>query len=75
MRNGALQCAACGRQTSVTAGTLFHRSKLDLRLWFRAMWWVTGHKHGTSALGLTLVPSDGSSKYQALTLGLRDGPS
>ena len=60
VRDGALQCAACGRQTSVTAGTLFHRSKLDLRLWFRAMWWVTGHKHGTSALGLQRVLGLGS---------------
>ncbi|MCY4535761.1 MAG: IS1595 family transposase [Bryobacterales bacterium] len=60
VRDGAWQCAACGRQTSVTAGTLFHRSKLDLRLWFRAMWSVTGHKHGTSALGLQRVLGLGS---------------
>jgi len=60
VRAGILQCAACGRQTSVTAGTLFHRSKLPLRLWFRAMWWVTGHKHGTSALGLQRVLGLGS---------------
>ena len=60
VRDGALQCAACGRQTSVTAGTLLHRSKLDLRLWFRAMWWVTGQKHGTSALGLQRVLGLGS---------------
>ena len=60
VRDGAWQCAACGRQTSVTVGTLFHRSKLDLRLWFRAMWWVTGHKHGTSALGLQRVLGLGS---------------
>jgi Zn ribbon nucleic-acid-binding protein len=24
------ECAACGRQTSVTAGTIFHRSHLQL---------------------------------------------
>ena len=60
VRAGSLQCAACGRQTSVTAGTLFHRSKLPLRLWFRAMWWVTGHKHGASALGLQRVLGLGS---------------
>ncbi len=58
--DGAWQCAARGRQTSVTAGTLFHRSTLDLRLWFRAMWWVTGHKHGTGALGLQRVLGLGS---------------
>ena len=51
VREGWLQCAQCGRQTSVTAGTLFHRSKLPLRLWFRAMWWVTGRQQGARALG------------------------
>ena len=29
------QCAACGRQTSVTAGTIIHASKLPLTTWFR----------------------------------------
>ena len=38
--------------TSVTAGTVFHRSHLPLRVWFRAMWWVTNQKSGMSALGL-----------------------
>ncbi len=30
------QCAGCGRQTSVTAGTVMHGSKLPLTLWFNA---------------------------------------
>lgn len=60
VREGWLQCAQCGRQTSVTAGTLFHRSKLPLRLWFRAMWWVTGQKQGASALGLQRLLGLGS---------------
>lgn len=33
-------------------GTIFERSKLSLRLWFRAIWWVTNQKSGVSALGL-----------------------
>lgn len=28
------ECAACGRQTSVTAGTVMHRSHLPMRTWF-----------------------------------------
>ena len=28
------QCKECGYQASLTAGTLFHRSKIKLRKWF-----------------------------------------
>lgn len=45
-------CAACGTQASVLAGTIFQDTKRDLRLWFRAMWYVTNQKSGVSALGL-----------------------
>jgi transposase-like protein len=34
------------------AGTIFQDTKADLRLWFRAMWYVTNQKAGVSALGL-----------------------
>lgn len=44
------QCAGCGRQTSVTAGTIFQDTRIPLTRWFRAMWWVTNSKAGTSAL-------------------------
>ena len=30
------ECASCGRQTSVTAGTIMHHSKLPLTAWFWA---------------------------------------
>ncbi|WP_139194579.1 transposase, partial [Roseovarius tolerans] len=30
------ECAGCGRQTSVTAGTVMHSSHLPLRTWFLA---------------------------------------
>ena len=53
-------CGRCGHQTSVTAGTIFHRSHLPLRAWFRAMWWVTNQKHGVSALGLQRLLGLGS---------------
>ena len=51
---------ACGRQTSVTAGTIFHRSRLPLRTWFAAMWFVCAQKNGVSALGLQRVFGFGS---------------
>jgi transposase-like protein/transcription elongation factor Elf1 len=49
---GLMQCTACGRQTSVTAGTIFQDIRTPLPVWFRAMWAVTSQKTGISALGL-----------------------
>ena len=54
------ECRACGRQTSVTAGTIFQDTRTPLTTWFRAMWWVTGTKTGTSALGLQRILGLGS---------------
>lgn len=45
-------CAACQRKTSVTAGTIFHRSHTPLSTWFAAAWFVTSTKNGVSALAL-----------------------
>lgn len=49
---GLWQCCTCGHDVSVTAGTVFHRSQLPLRVWFQAIWLVTNQKSGVSALGL-----------------------
>lgn len=56
------ECAECGRQTSVTAGTIFQDTRIPLPVWFRAMWWVTAQKNGASALGLQRVL--GLKKYE-----------
>src|SRR6201997_4367541 len=47
-----LECAACGKQTSVTAGTIMHGSKLPLLAWFWAVYLMTTHSNGISALQL-----------------------
>ena len=60
MRRGLYLCRNCRRQTSVTAGTIFQDSRLPLRLWFRAIWYVTSQKNGVSALGLQRVLGFGS---------------
>jgi transposase-like protein len=36
----------------VTAGTIFHRTRTPLRLWFETAWQMTSQKHGVSALGI-----------------------
>jgi transposase-like protein len=47
-----LKCKDCSYQTSVTARTVLHRSKVPLRLWFWAAYLVTTHTPGFSALQL-----------------------
>src|SRR3954451_11749604 len=41
------ECVACGKQTSVTAGTVMHRTKLPLTVWFWAV--MATHSNGMSA--------------------------
>jgi transposase-like protein len=53
-------CRQCGRQTSLTAGTLFHDTRSPLSQWFQAIWYVTGQKQGASALGLQRLLGLGS---------------
>lgn len=55
-----MHCQGCGRQVSVTAGTVFHGTRSSLRVWFQAMWWVTAQKNGASALGLQRILGLGS---------------
>ena len=45
-------CAGCGRQVSVTAGTVFQGTRKPLQIWFHVMWWVISQKSGASAKGL-----------------------
>ena len=43
------ECADCGRQTSVTAGTVMHGSRLPLTVWFWAAYLMATHSNGISA--------------------------
>src|SRR5271156_2817214 len=53
------ECYGCGRQTSITAGTAMHRTRLPLTAWFWAAHLMATHSNGMSArqledqLGLT----------------------
>lgn len=46
------ECAACHKQTSVTAGTVMHGSKLPMTVWFWAAYLMATHSNGISALQL-----------------------
>jgi hypothetical protein len=54
--------AACHRQTSVTAGTVLHGSKLKLTVWFWAAYLMATHSNGISALQLQKQLGLGSYK-------------
>src|SRR4051794_30218719 len=64
-----LQCRACRRETSVTAGTVMHRSHLPLRVWFTAAWLVATHRNGMSAR--QLGPQLGLGSYKSAWLLLQ----
>jgi ISXO2-like transposase domain/Transposase zinc-ribbon domain len=51
-RPRVFECADCGRQHSVTAGTVFHRTRTPLRKWFAAAWLIGQDKRCVSALFL-----------------------
>ena len=53
-------CWACRYQASVTAGTIFQDTHKPLRLWFRAIWYVTSQKSGASALNIQQILGLGS---------------
>ena len=46
------QCTSCRRQTSVRAGTIFHKSRTPLTKWFLAMHLMTAAKNDISSLEL-----------------------
>ena len=51
-RRDVYQCNRCKRQVSLTSGTVFAETKLPLRTWFLAIYLLTQHKNGISALAL-----------------------
>ena len=52
LSSGLYQCNECHHQTSVTAGTFMHRSRLPLKTWFLALYFVTQDKRGIPATQL-----------------------
>ena len=54
-KRGLYECPSCGHQTSLTAGTIMHKTKLPLLVWFWAIYLVAHDKRGRSALSLAQV--------------------
>ena len=49
LSNGRYQCAECRHQTSVTAGTVLHKTHMPLTQWFLAFYFMSQDKRGISA--------------------------
>ena len=60
IRDGRFCCAACEARTSVTAGTIFDRTRTPLTVWFHACWLFATSKDGVSAQSLQRTLEIGS---------------
>jgi transposase-like protein len=58
--DGRMECAACHARTSVTAGTIFDRTRTPLTVWFTACWLFATQKDGISARHLQRALEIGS---------------
>ena len=58
--DGRFMCSGCGGRTSVTAGTIFDRTRTPLTVWFSACWLFATGKDGISALSLKRTLEIGS---------------
>jgi hypothetical protein len=47
--DGRFECAGCARRTSVTAGTIFDRTRTPLTVWLDVCWMFATSKDGVSA--------------------------
>jgi transposase-like protein len=62
--DGRFKCVACGVRCSVTAATIFDRTRTPLTLWFTACWLFATGKDGIAALSLKRTLDVGS--YQTV---------
>jgi hypothetical protein len=67
--DGRFECATCSSRTSVTAGTIFDRTRTPLTVWFTACWLFATQKDGISALSLQRALEIGSYQTAWAMLG------
>lgn len=76
-RPGVLRCRACRKDTSITAGTIMHRTHSQLSTWFWAAYLVSGGPMGmgarlTIAETAELVGVDRHATVQEMMVRMRD---
>jgi ISXO2-like transposase domain/Transposase zinc-ribbon domain len=60
MGDGRLRCTGCDARTSVTAGTIFDKTRTPLTVWFTVCWMFASRKDGVSALSVQRTLEIGS---------------
>ena len=60
MADGRFRCGGCDGRTSVTAGTIFDKTRTPLTVWFMACWLFATQKDGVSAQSLQRTLEIGS---------------
>lgn len=68
MATGLRRCQDCEFKNSVKTNSIFEKSKIGLKLWFYAIWWITSQKNGVSALSLQRFLGIGSYETSWLLL-------
>jgi transposase-like protein len=58
--DGRVRCGSCRSATSVTAGTIFDKTRTPLTVWFTACWLFASQKDGVSAQSLQRALEIGS---------------
>lgn len=58
--DGRFMCSECGNRSSVTAGTMFDRTRTPLTVWFNVCWLFATGKDGVSALSVKRTLEIGS---------------
>jgi transposase-like protein len=58
--DGRVRCGSCRSATSVTAGTIFDKTRTPLTVWFMACWLFASQKDGVSAQSLQRALEIGS---------------
>lgn len=54
------ECTRCHHQTSLTAGTIFHKTRIPLKKWFWMLFLMGQDKHGASVKGMQKLLKIGS---------------
>src|SRR5450756_312854 len=73
------RCAGCDRRVSVTAGTIFDKTRTPLTVWFAAAWLLVNSKTGVSAtqlrreMGLGSVQTAWAMLHRYRTVMVRPG--
>jgi hypothetical protein len=67
--DGRIECGGCHKRTSLTAGTIFDKTRTPLTVWFHACWLFATAKDGISAQHLQRTLEIGSYQTAWAMLG------